>query len=464
MFNLVQKFYIYILNSILNIIGEFSEDTRHNINKISVFLLVLASFYGEAADLMKFTAATNLCIIQAILLCVIILMSVKEPLKIVEWNYKYTVCWYAFCIIVLFTAFLHILRPGFRPMVLVMLVIYPALFFVRSNRKDYRTLYDMVAKSTVIISVGFFVLCWMNNPMVSETVRYLGATGNPGSLGKVGVVAFTCGVYLLMNSEKVKWMYAVFCGMAVELIVSSGSRTAFITMVALMFVFTIMFVKEHIIEKIELKELFKKGIVIIAAVIISSQASHFMLINGYDLLHNGKSVTDCFKVSLVMTVEAAEDVQDIAPAASSASDGSLINERLSVEGKNLDTYLSGRMVIYKAVIEKLTLFGNDGKDRAIYKDEIVTHRSAHNTVLEFTHRSGIFAGICFFLIELMTALYVIKKVFSKKICAAQEYFMIFAIVGFGLMSLTDVIYNPAAGPSMLFYFLAMGPLFEKDVK
>lgn len=465
--DIIQNLYCTVLNHCFSIISKLPSKLRNEISFICVFLLVLLSYYGEAKDYMKGPPITTLCILQSILLILIVVMSIEAPLHKIRWNKVMPASWFLFSLIVVLTSFDHVIGPGFRPMAFMMLLLYPALFIVWNNRKDYQVLFEMVSKATIIVMLTFFIMCVFYNPLTIEDFRYTGFTGNPGSLGKIGVAGLTCGLYLTINMRKNYWLYALFCGMASTLVMLSMSRTAMVAMGMLFLFFMLFCIKEVLRHSKIRKRLLSRVIVITIILIAAYPLTTFLLTNGYAILQ------ETYQINLKI-FNGTETNQETVPSpktetqaplnATQAPDKmDLAKERLSLDGKDLNTYTAGRMLIYKARFPMLNLKGHDATD-SIYIEGYGRNRWSHNTVLEFAYRSGIIAGGLFFLIELLSAIYVFRKLFSREKVLIYQYFVFFAIIGFGIMSLTDVIFTPAADPGVLYYFLAMMPLFCRKSK
>ncbi|MCC2864725.1 O-antigen ligase family protein [Ihubacter massiliensis] len=475
--SLIQKLYCTILNPCYAVINKIPEKTRTQINFVCVLLVVLLAYYGEAKDYMKGPPITTLCILQSILLMIITLMSMNGPLRLMKWSKLIPWSWFLFSIIVILTGFDHVIGPGFRPMAIVMLLFYPLLFFVWSNRGDYQMLFDMVAKSTVIVGLAFFVACMFYNPLTEEVLRYTGFTGNPGSLGKIGVAVLTCGLYLVMTMRRNYWLYALFSGLACTLIILSLSRTALLAMCALLLFLLLFCIKEFLDHREIRKKLLVRILAIVLMLVIAYPTTNFLLENGYAILQetyhvskenkngapgasNSTDVNNQQTEAATDTIAERQKTQDVPEGADKEE---LTKERVSLEGKDLNSFSTGRLAIYKARIALLNWKGNDATD-SIYAEGYGRNRWSHNTVLEFAYRSGIIAGGLFFLIELLSAIYVFRKLFSREKVLIYQYFVFFAIIGFGIMSLTDVIFTPAADPGVLYYFLAMMPLFCRKSK
>ena len=129
--------------------------------------------------------------------------------------------------------------------------------------------------------------------------------------------------------------------------------------------------------------------------------------------------------------------------------------------KTADQFSTGRISIWKAYLKKLTLFGVAEKE-PVYIDILYREiNTTHVTILEIAYESGIFAGILYFCVNILSGLLAIAYAWKHR---REKYALmpLMVILTFGIDSVlrtTNISFNYM---TTFYYYLILFPLITKD--
>lgn len=160
----------------------------------------------------------------------------------------------------------------------------------------------------------------------------------------------------------------------------------------------------------------------------------------YERTHPGKNTAKAEKVWLVAsTASLPDDVPE--------------------EFREKDDYTNGRLDIFKSYIEQLNMTGHDEMGALLKNGEIATH--AHNTYLQVAYDHGIFVGILFAFLGIVTfvkSCWYYHKKKDKTACAALPAVVITTVAAAGMVEWIFHLSNPCG----LMLMLVITPLVFRE--
>lgn len=444
----IQSIYIFILKYTYKITGKIDQRIRNIVIWFASFALIWLCIYNYAvwsrgADTTQFERD----IIGCVLLAIIALFSVDRPLEKILWNRQIVFIWYVFALLLFISGCLHSVENSYWLWSISMLIGFPGFYLIWQNRKDYETLFTIIASAMLVAIVIYFVICLgtISNE-VNLYGRYWAFMRNPNHLGKVAVSGMAAILYLFFKS-RYGWLLGIPSGICICLAVLSGSRAAMIIIVAQVVAFIIFNLKTYLRTK-----QFRETILTVIFFVVISCAAYSMAERGleYCQIHNSETVSE----NVDNTVE-----QSVA-GASIEENNKVLADRFHVEGKTPNQISSGRLDIWKYFLKKINLLGNDWEKYKAGTPEYA-HQWAHNDVIEISYRSGVFAGIFDVLFLMYLGIYILKTLFSKNIAENSLYFVIFSILAYGGYAMLDVISFPFSMQYTFMFFVSLMPVFER---
>lgn len=485
---LLQFLYITPLNLVYKVTGKIPAKVRHGIIGISFFvmiaffLLCYSSPYTGVKPNYGQEGWMNM-----IPLGIVILMSINRPLKTLKWNPVLNIPW-TLCSVILFIVCLFFnMGPGFLPFSICMLILFPCLYLVWNNRRDYDVLFSLAAQAMVVGLLLFFLACVIFCPMNAETMvsgRYLGPTDNANNLGMITSSSVACCLYLIFRSKKPVALYMVACAIAVNLLILSASRTALISICLQMVIFLIFFICYYMKESDKLKAMIKLCLlfVLILSLIPINRAilSRDLYVDAsYATVRQEQDASTQKKRDVKDTTKETkekkkkqkstkkEKKQEQTDAPSQPSQPELLQEesvwnRFQMEGYDFNRISSGRLNIWKSYAEKLSWKGHT-EDQLVLGDE-ENRIWAHNVFIEFTYRFGIGIGVLYLFLAVYNGVYVLRCIFSKRFYYKHAHcvFSAFMIVTFCVTSMLEMAAFPLERDFILLYFIGIAPLFRKS--
>lgn len=487
---LLQFLYIVPLNLAYKITGKIPGKVRHVIIGISFFAMIAFFFvcYSSPYTGVKLDYGQKGWM-NMIPLGIIILMSINRPLKALKWNPVLNVPW-TLCGVILFVVCLVFhMGPGFLPFSICMLVLFPCLYLVWNNRRDYDVLFSLAAQAMVANLLLFFLACMIFCPINAETMasgRYLGPTDNANNLGMITSSSVACCLYLIFRSKKPAALYMVACAIAVSLLMLSASRTALISICLQMVIFLIFYICYYMKESDKLKAMIKLcllfvlilSLVPINRVILSRD---LYVDSAYATAHQEQDAQIQKKKDRKDTDKATKEKNKKQKAAgkgkkkkqeeapSQQSQPTLPQEesvlhRFQMEGYDFNQISSGRLNIWESYAQQLSWKGHT-EDKLVLGDE-KNRIWAHNVFIEFSYRFGIGVGLLYLFLAVYNGVYVLRCVFSKKFYYEHAHcvFSAFTIVTFCVTSMLEMAAFPLERDFILLYFVGITPLFRKPKK
>lgn len=367
----------------------------------------------------------------AFLLSFAALFSIKAPLKKVVWN-KWIMLpmWFGGFGIIL-TGLIHPIGSGYFVFGIMLLTVYPCLYFVWINRGDVDRLFDIISWVNILVGACYIaysaaifrVYPW--EVVVAGRVR--GTMYNSNLYSMIGMAVACCALYLLYRKWHVRWqrricLFAFVIGALVTIL--GQSRASILVLagsIAAVFIFAAKCGR--------ISRRFIRTAVAVFCILVLG-IGLFAALQGGSSGANGDGV----QVSVI--------------------------DRFLPEGDDVNAYSSGRVAIWSFYAQHLNLIGNDfdSIDRSALH---VAH--AHNNFLEYGFRCGVLVAGVFVLAELIAGVLSLQFLFSRR--PKQDYmlFCVIMMLMYAIESMVDIATIPMERYAPFFFYLMLAGMAGRRV-
>lgn len=437
---LLQRLYIAILNPVFSrYISKMDEKVRITYLKFIFycFQIYYILFFSNEFKKILFSYSQRE-LFGSLLLLLAAAFSMKEPLHPVRWKKRIFIPVLLCAVGLIVTGLMHSIGSGYMMFGVELLLIFPCFYFVWNNRKDYETLFDIAATSNMEIGSLYFLYCvtiFREDMFITNGERFQGSIKDPNLYSLIGM-AMVCSALYMMYRRRRNKQYIVFCVttiiMGMAIIVLGQSRSALMTAVGATLIVLIFTVKN------------RKGL-------------------KKELGMTTKAFAICMALLLCMSVVTKVVMAEGEEGPDASTDNGFI-ERFSPEGKDLNTFTSGRADIWANYAEKLNMTGNDFSktDWAELTGNTVAH--AHNNFLEYGYRCGIPVATMFVLLELFAGLITLKYLFSSKWNRDCFLYAIICMFMYTVMSMLDIATIPMERYAPFAFYILLTVLIDSNEK
>ena len=441
----LQKVYILILNPFCSL----SEKIDNRIRKALMFFicfLLYSTCYIWYSIIGTGTPLTLLSrMLQSILLIMIlILLGLEKPMQVVKWNKAVIYTWFALGMLIFIMGFFTEQNTGYWMTGPVIALGLPCLYMVYGRDRKYMCLLDAISKAAIICTIIYFFVCLAGECFNDNTWcagRYNGLTKDANKIAELCLASFCCILYRFLTiKEHSRWniLAVVSMGILIGQIYWTQSRTTILAVILVLAFYFIIVLKGVFAEK-KVRCLLEKLVPLLLSAVIG--LASVAIIDEVRNIRQGTS-------DLIITAEAAVEEDD------------QYREMLPDEGADLDMYSSGRIKIWSLYIEKFNFIGNDADAETPISPEI-WQKTAHNSFIEITYRSGYVTGFVYLFLELITGIFILKVMIRKnEKNSGGDYFM--AITSIAYIVFTNLMssYNPLTAIIFLLYAIAFPVLLE----
>lgn len=447
----MQKIYIRFFNATRILTSRIGNSGK------TVILFLCCSFLLYIYFFVRRSLDTDPVHIMAIGTAVAILMavfSVRDNLNEIEWDRR---CYFS---MVLFGAVIavvnllhHPVGSGYMFFALDLILVYPALYFVWGNRRDYDSLYTMLSVTILLMGLAVFAYCFY---MASKGTLYIregrvGAhKGHPNFLGFAGAVCVLADSYLLLKYFRARHIAiasAAGIGAGISLTLVTLSRTSMISAAICLITLCIFVIKRMIRRRRNPdRVLGRKTAAWMIVIIIVTAATAFAGLK-MDNLNNS--------VSGSLNKGSAEAAQE---KYRSETEVEVIKDRVLPTDKK--DYSSGRLKIWNIYYKNITALGRPFET---IEDELksANETRAHNNFLEYSFRGGYIAGLIYAVFFVATGLKGLKYLVDPKICDAGHAFSVMITGAYAVNAMLEIAALPFMRVIPCIFFLTASPLLVK---
>ena len=448
--NLIQTFFIFCAHPFVILAQKVSNRTKDTMVVISTFLIMLQVYLrqtGVSLFLLGFLDVPNWILYSLfdIIACIIMAFfafgSIQGSLKKVKCNPYMVLLWAGFCIFMLISAIFVSL--DWAAYTAIFTIVFPALYFIWQNRRDYNTLFSLVIKGIVIFNVVFIVLSILFRPVGSQ--QYSGMFNNPNSLGQYVTLMMPIFLIHYENSLKKKNKKGVVtsllgAGTTCAFLTFSCSRTAIVSVIGIVLVWAgIKLVWERKKEKIRR---------IAASILVLAVVCGVAVPLTWGVIRVGTRMT----FSIIMqgqSVDLDSSMGDIF---------NKLNKRIDTTDKDLNKLSTHRTIIWEEYISRLSFFGHNRGE--IYVVGYGFANTTHNAPLQAAYDNGIAAGVIYAVFNLLS-LFLSFQYYRKNKETDYAKLPFILCVGYTLTSLLASIIHPFGYGLGFLFWIVQAPLFDR---
>lgn len=407
------------------------------------------------------------------ILFILIAASINKPLKSVKWNPLIAYVFFAAGLGIFAISFLHPIGDGYRAFSFILMFGFPCLYYVWNNRKDYDELYKRVAAGTSVAGILYFLYyCYIasNGDLLFLNGRVRVTFYDPNMFSMIGMIAVNSALYmLLVNRRNVAWfaLTAFSLGTGSSIVYLGGSRLSMLVVAGSLFSFAVFYIK----VRAELGNTKSIGLFLLKCAILVVSISLFVFVGNMMLSVNNVIVADrAAQEELLNSTDAGvEETQAQSTAEGEAAaeapgdDNDDLIDRIitSTQETTADSFLSGRITLWRNYAKFLNLTGNDFSktDWDVMNEGAPSARHAHNNFFELAYRCGVPVACIHILLELMAGIICLIWLFGRKYKEPYYLFCVISMSCYALESMFDIATLPFERPAPFYFYLAMIPIF-----
>lgn len=451
---LFQSFYSRIANLFLCFTKNLRNKERYTIVFLCFFLIsaYFVFYFIKATYSFLYEDLTRNHLIGCVLLFIATVSCVRREARTVEWN-KVLFCLMTICgLSMLVISVIHPVGSGYRAFSLMLLLGYPFIYYVLNNNGSYSGLFTCVSAAFSLAGILYFLYCIylaFQGSFNSTGGRVYANMYNANLISMTGMSMCISAAYLLFEKKtRKKWncFSIVSLGIGNSLVLLGGSRLSILVNIGIVFCAAVFIVK----RKGERNENSLKKMLIKAGIVLIS-CGLFVLF--------GATLVDINTRAAQPEEPVVISTQNTGEAVSEVKDTNL--ERFSSQGKDINSFTSGRVVIWRGYSSKLNLIGNDFSKSNWTELTNNTVNHAHNNFLEFGYRFGIPVALIHLLLELYAGIYALKLLFSKKYTEPMHFYIVICVMTFAIESMFDIATLPFERHAPFFFYIAIAPLFTE---
>lgn len=463
----LQRIYIFVLNPFCGISNKINYNIRKSLIYVTCFLLYSTCYIWYSIIGMGTPLTLLSRMLQSIaLIIILIFLSLDKPLKAVKWKNSIIIIWFALGMLIFVLGFFTEQNTGYWMTGPVIALGLPCFYMIYGKKEKYELLFDAICKAAIICSIVYFIVCifgeYFNDNTWDATGRYNGLTIDANKIGELCLSSFCCIMYLLLIvKEKSIWnkLAIIALGIVIGQTYLTQSRTTIMAMIFVAGFYTIIVVKDSISKK-TVKNIIDRFLPIIIAVFIAVIC--VSVINNVHEKHIEEarsSVSTNVAVDEVLNSDntTLETTQQSVAEAETHEYRDMIPEK----GTDLNSFSSGRLFIWKTYSEGFNFIGNDA-DAETPISPLIKQRTAHNSLVEITYRSGYITGGVYLILVLITGIYLLRVMLRKNEKNTNgDYFFSIASIGYIIFTSLMSSFNPLTAIIFLLYAIAFPVLLEK---
>jgi hypothetical protein len=388
--------------------------------------------------------------------------EMRRALQDRPWRFVFPVVYFVAGALILVQSFSHNAGTNMDAFALLMLFLFPILALVWRARGDWQTLWTPIVWALVSVIPILVVLAAIHTPLgfgdVESGFRVWLLGVNPGVLSRYVAAGIPAIYYLIYQKGSARLWAATALPFAFGVVLMTGSRTTFLAVLVVTLVFLIALIKRGCGTEDGRRYLTSRVAAVVLSCVLSLPLTVFVLGIGTDL---GQDETGAAHTRAAFIIRGVENYSRLvfgrfeASPASDAVTGA--DDKAALE--DLSRLSSGRVELWTAYLKSITLSGHSVGESPLFAGA-GAYPNAHNAPLTIGFRCGAIAGILYLLLILLSAWYVIRRVFARGTLRSMELFPCLLIAFYFFYPLLDPPLFPFDELPVLLFFLAVGfPLF-----
>lgn len=454
MSHLLQSAYIAILNPLYQLTGKISETIRNCI-LFFLSLVIFTYFIFKRSSILTLTLSIFLPttferhVFGMVILILFSIISINQPLQHIAWKNTIFIPQFLMGLGMVIIGFIHPIGLGYKTFGFMLLLVFPCLYFVWNNRRDYEHLFSILVYAMLVVNLGLFLYtcyCATQGGLIMQGPRCTGIMGNSNSYSLLGL-EIVLGAFYLLVVKQFKWpLFLLSCsaiGVGLGIIFTGQMRLAIIILILSLLSSLIFVIKyKHVEINKRLLSLSFLGLFIVSQLLILSVS--LVPINSAAVVSNTVAVQEA----------TGQTTEQPSSQSTEPQESSSLVDRFSLEGKDANTFSSGRVVIWENYAKELNFWGHNFDDY-----DVITMTGgaagpyAHNIFLEIGYRCGIPIGLLSVYLILATGIMALRYLFYNKKRELYLLFPIFCVISYSVTALLDIASLPfVLAETLLFYF------------
>lgn len=438
--------------------SRFTENTRSKIRTGLYFVLFFVALLYSASILNGVHLLIK-CVVGAGLMGLIILFTVNGTVQRVKWNKPITTMWFGMGLLQLASGFFVSLE--YLPMAIIWLVVFPVLFLVWNNRRDYIPLFKEIALAGNACFLFLGVTSMLFFPM--NVLQYGGFVNNPNGMGQWVTFAFPLIVFLHYQEKSnqiKKWLYRAELALVLLLCLASKGRTALLAVGLMLLVLVVLrFVscKNNFTYYVKRGGKFLLCTALVWAVCMTVNLIPQMLANtqpGTDIPSETPTINQ-------VTPEPSEPQNNIGTVYPNIIDRIL---GLDKNRNTLNDYSSGRIGIWVGALRSINALGHPSSEHIITDRNGDVGNNVHNTLLQWCYNNGLFASLLFAVIMVWSMLTFLKRSLHKGNLFGIHSHMLIIQFGFACTAMFASLNLPFLYLIEFLYYLSFAVLFDRKTE
>lgn len=426
----IQKLLIqYILMPLAMVMERFSEKTKDRLFVAAGLGITLQYMWGVTG--LPIYRYLIFYVVGCLFLGIMILCTLHRNIQPVRFRWPIMACWLGVGFMVLQSSLR--LNVDYLTEAIVFLAAFPVVFICWNNADRAKIFKHLlvIMKVTIVI---FMIACLLFAKITTE--RYQGVFNNPNGMAYLLMLAAACQFVELLYVRRVDWRCLtdiLILGCSVALCYYTNSRTGYLGLICAVAAAGGMYVLTHN---------WKENAACLARLTVAALVTLICVFNlvylfqwrtQFDIpfyspekgiIYDSTGILYDFSGS---EVASAENQSTPAPAAANAEKSSpsgiagfqsTAQKKGETENKSMDDISTGRITLWKTYASDLNLFGHAAVPTVYVPLTGQTIGSTHMTCLQFAYESGLFAGVFYLLMNILSGLLAIWFAWKFR---AEEY-------------------------------------------
>lgn len=451
---LLQSAYIAILNPIFRLTGKIN-DTVRNCILFFLSLIIFTYFVFKRSSILTPTLSVFLPttferhVFGMVMLILFSIISMKQPLQHFAWKKTIFIPQFLMGLGMVIIGLIHPIGLGYQTFGFMLLFVFPCLYFVWNNRRDYEHLFSILVYAMLATNLGLFLYtCYYatQGGLIMQGSQCTGIMGNPNSYSLLGLEVVLGSLYLLVVKQ-FKWPLFLFTCSALGVglgIIFTGQMRLSIIILFLCLLSSLIFIIKN--KCLRINKVFWVHLLIGVFFILQLTILSVSLVP----INNAIVAAN----TTVAQETTAEQVANPAPVPQEKP--STIADRFSLEGKDANTFSSGRVFIWNNYARELNLWGHNFDEYDVDKMTGGTPGPyAHNIFLEIGYRCGIPVGLLSVFLIFVTGIMALGYLFFNKSGELYLLFPILCVISYSVNALLDIASLPFVLVETLLFYFAM---------